>query len=161
MVVQVTVDDNAVGAKYKKLPEELRGTLRETIPPLTRKLADRVRAKLAPGVLFKTTTNLLPAVRAVMIENTKEIFGRVYIDPARFPEVVAETLEGGSKAHIIRAKNASALFFFWEKLGKNVAFKEVHHPGFEGRSYMKSTSEEFLPEMTETMRLAILGKLNA
>ena len=132
MVVEVRIDGK-VEAKYSKLPEGVRGALRAEIPVLTRKLAARVRAKLAPGALFKTSTHILPAVTAKMIENTSEIYGRVYIDPGKFPEVVAHTLESGSKAHVIRAKNASALFFFWEKLGQNVAFKEVHHPGFEGQ----------------------------
>ncbi len=160
MVVEIKVDGK-VEAKYTKLPENIRSALRAEIPVLTRQLADRVRAKLAPGYLFKTTTRILPAVTARMIENTKEIYGRVFIDPAKFPEVVAHTLESGSKAHKIEAKNAGSLFFFWPVLGTNVAFKSVNHPGFEGRSYMKSSADEMKPVLTEGMRRAILGEVNA
>lgn len=37
--------------------------------------------------------------------------------------------ELGSKPHKIVAKNAPALSFFWPKVGKQVAFKSVNHPG--------------------------------
>jgi hypothetical protein len=158
--VEIRVDGK-VEAKYSKLPEDIRGSLRAAIPDLTRQLADRVREKLAPGNLFKTTTRLLPAVTAKMIENTSEIYGRVYIDSNKFPEVVAATLESGSVPHVIAAKNANALFFFWEKLGQNVMFKSVHHPGFEGRSYMQSSLDEMKPVLVEGLRRAILGPINA
>lgn len=37
--------------------------------------------------------------------------------------------ELGAKPHPITAKNAPALFFFWPKVGANVMFKSVNHPG--------------------------------
>lgn len=160
MVVQVTVDGKTE-AKYRKLPEGVRGRLRKEIPSLVRLLSDRVRAKLSPGALFKTTTHILPAVTARMIENTNEIYGRVYIDTRKFPEVVAATLESGSKAHDIVAKNGKALSFFWPKVGGKVAFQRVHHPGFEGRSYMQSSIDELRPVITERIRTAVLGEINA
>jgi hypothetical protein len=160
VAVSITIDGKTI-AKYEKLPEDVRGALREAIPNLVRQLADRVREKLAPGNLFKTTTHILPAVTAKMIENTSEIYGTVYIDSNKFPDVVAATLESGSVAHIIEAKNAAALFFFWEKLGQNVMFKSVHHPGFEGRSYMQSSLDELQDQLIAGAREAILGPINA
>lgn len=35
----------------------------------------------------------------------------------------------GTKPHIIKAKNAPRLVFFWPKMGRVVAFKSVNHPG--------------------------------
>lgn len=145
--------------KFPKMPENARKRMRSEIPILTKQLAERVRAKLQPGALFRTTTRLLPAVKSEMVENTNEIYGRVYIDQRLFPNVVAHTLESGSKAHVIEAKNASALFFFWEKLGMNVAFKRVNHPGFSGRSYMESSLGELKESMTAKLRDAVVDEL--
>lgn len=38
-------------------------------------------------------------------------------------------LEYGTMPHKIEAKNAPMLAFFWEKLGINVRFRKVQHPG--------------------------------
>lgn len=35
----------------------------------------------------------------------------------------------GAKPHVIKAKNAPYLVFFWPKVGRVVAFKSVNHPG--------------------------------
>lgn len=144
---------------FPKLTEAARAKLRGQIPGLTKQLADRVRSKLAPGTLFKTSTRLLPAVKSEMVENTTQIYGRVYIDQNKFPNVVAHTLESGSRPHDIVVKNAKSLFFFWEKLGKNVAFMRVHHPGFEGRSYMQSSLDEMRAALVAGMREAVVDGL--
>lgn len=158
--VSVTVDGKAY-RKFDKLPEDIRSALRAEIPSLTKDLATRVRAKLIPGALFKTTTRLLPAVGVKMVENTKEIYGTVYIDQGKFPNVVAHTLESGSRPHDIVVKNAKALYFFWAKLGRHVAFLRVHHPGFEGRSYMQSSLDEMMPEIVRRERDAVLQPVQA
>jgi hypothetical protein len=41
----------------------------------------------------------------------------------------ARWLEGGTRAHVIRARRARYLRFFWRKLGRVVYFKSVRHPG--------------------------------
>lgn len=145
--------------KYPRLPETARAKLRSTIPFLTKQLADRVRSKLAPGALFKTTDHILPAVKSEMVEDSKSIRGRVYIDSNLFPNIVAHTLESGSRAHDIEAVNAPALVFFWEKLGMVVAFKKVHHPGFAGRSYMQSSLDELRDELIGEVRDAVIDGL--
>lgn len=155
MVVTVSVEGKVL-AKYEKVPEQLRSRLRVMLPQLTRDVKAKVAAKLAPGALFKTTTRLLPALSSQMVENKDEIYGRVFIDEGKFPGVVAATLERGSKAHVIAAVNAPALVFFWEKLGRVVAFKSVNHPGFEGRSYMQSTLDEMQGEITGRLNRSVL-----
>jgi hypothetical protein len=159
-MLTVTVDGKTV-KKYSKLPEDIRAALRAEIPSLTKDLAARVRAKLQPGVLFKTTTHILPAVRAKMVENTREIFGTVYIDGNRFPNIVAHTLESGSVPHEIVAKHAKVLYFFWAKLGVHVAFKRVHHPGFGGRSYMQSSLDDMWAEIRQRETDAIMKPIEA
>lgn len=160
-MVEVTIKvDGQEIERYERLPETVRSNLRQDIPPLTRKLADRVRSKLAPGVLFKTTSRLLPAIASQMIENTNEIYGRVFVDENKFPGVVARTLESGSKPHVIMAKNAPALSFFWEKLGRRVAFKRVNHPGFPGRSYMQSSLDEMQGEIKAGLEHSVLESIN-
>lgn len=151
----VEVDARNAIARFTKIPENVRNNLRRDIPGLTKSVTKTVREKLIPGVLFKTTTRLLPAVRQMMVENPHEVVGRVFVDPTLFPAVVANTLESGSRPHEIRARYASALFFFWAKLGKNVAFQKVNHPGFAGRSYMQSSFQEHLPDIRATLEASI------
>lgn len=159
MVVTVSVEGKVL-AKYDKVPERLRSILRRELPSLIREIKSRVAAKLAPGVLFKTSTRLLPALSSQMVENANEIYGRVYIDEGKFPGVVAATLERGSRAHVITAVNAPALVFFWEKLGRVVAFKSVNHPGFEGRSYMQSTLDDSEAYIAERLNRSVLEAFN-
>jgi hypothetical protein len=155
--IKVTVDGTAY-IKYPKLTEDLRASLRASIPALTKELAARVREKLVPGALFKTTARLLPAVTVRMIENPNEIYGTVFIDPGKFPNVVAHTLESGSVAHEIEGN--PYLAFFFEKLGQNVVFRRVHHPGFEGRSYMQSSLDEMQDELKQKATEQVLAPLH-
>lgn len=41
----------------------------------------------------------------------------------------AKFITKGTKPHVIRARNAAALHFYWKKAGRDVFFKQVHHPG--------------------------------
>jgi hypothetical protein len=41
----------------------------------------------------------------------------------------AKFITKGTRPHIIRARRAAALHFFWRKAGRDVFFKSVHHPG--------------------------------
>lgn len=56
-------------------------------------------------------------------------------------EVVSDTeyaaaVHEGSKPHVIRAKNAKALHFFWH--GREVFRASVHHPGTKARPYLRN-----------------------
>lgn len=144
--------------KYPKLAENVRAVARNTIIIQTKRLALRVKAKLQPGVLFKTTTRLLPAVTTKLIESNDQIYGYVFIDPRKFPDVVAKTLESGSKAHDIVGN--PYLAFYFGKLGRNVVFRKVHHPGYPGKSYMQSSLAESEQEMTLEVKEQILATVN-
>ena len=152
--IQIEVDGKVI-AEYARLPNALRAQLRHDLPDITREIKAAVAAKLTPGALFKTTSRLLPALSSQMVETKDEIYGRVYIDSRKFPAVVAATLESGSRPHEIAARVAPALVFFWEKLGRVVAFKRVMHPGFPGRSYMKSTFDEQKDHIAERLNQSV------
>lgn len=42
----------------------------------------------------------------------------------------------GTQPHIIRAKNAPKLVFYWARVGKVVAFVQVHHPGTKPNRFL-------------------------
>ena len=46
----------------------------------------------------------------------------------------------GSRPHKIVARRAPMLRFFWEKIGRNVAFKSVNHPGVKARPFLRNAA---------------------
>jgi hypothetical protein len=72
---------------------------------------------------------------------------------ARVP--YAPFLEYGTMPHIIRPVNASVLHFF--SGGKEIFAKEVHHPGFAGRFFVRQTKDAVKKEVFE---LAVTYILN-
>lgn len=48
----------------------------------------------------------------------------------------AASQHDGSKRHDIVARRAKLLRFYWEKVGRNVAFPRVDHPGSKGNEYL-------------------------
>lgn len=48
----------------------------------------------------------------------------------------AEVHHEGSAPHVIRARNAPRLVFFWPVVGRVVAFKQVNHPGTVPNPYL-------------------------
>jgi hypothetical protein len=46
----------------------------------------------------------------------------------------------GSRPHGIRARRAPMLRFFWDKVGRNVAFRSVNHPGVKARPFLRNAA---------------------
>jgi hypothetical protein len=46
----------------------------------------------------------------------------------------------GSRPHKIRARRAPMLRFFWERVGRNVAFRSVNHPGVAARPFLRNAA---------------------
>lgn len=167
----IEVKADAVLAKMRILPQRLRAKLRTTIPGLTRDLAAKVRAKLVPGSLgtsaqtglplFATSNRLLPSVSAEVRDNVAYFKGRVFLDPGKFPAIAGMSLESGARPHVIVARNASALRFFWPKIGGTFVGRQVHHPGFPGAFFMRDSLAEMLPEITETLKDALTDEVKA
>ena len=43
----------------------------------------------------------------------------------------------GTRPHVIRARRAAALVFYWEKVGAVVAFRQVNHPGTRAQPFLR------------------------
>ena len=52
---------------------------------------------------------------------------------------------GGTKAHPIAAVNASALRFYWAKVGRVVFFKSVRHPGTKPNPFLVRGYNKWFP----------------
>ena len=64
-------------------------------------------------------------------------------------------LEYGTAAHPIEAKSAPVLSFFWEKLGINVKFRSVRHPGTRPYFFIRpAVAEAKKKQAAATRRLA-------
>lgn len=46
----------------------------------------------------------------------------------------------GARPHIIRARRVPLLRFYWEKVGRNVAFRQVNHPGNAPRPFLRNAA---------------------
>lgn len=53
-------------------------------------------------------------------------------------------MDQGTKPHVIAAKNAPVLTFFWPKVGRVVHFKSVHHPGTKPYKFLERGLEAAL-----------------
>lgn len=61
--------------------------------------------------------------------------GGAEVDPAAVP--YAPIVRWGSRPHVIRARRAPALHFYWERVGHEVFFKSVNHPGTKPNPFME------------------------
>lgn len=66
----------------------------------------------------------------------------------------APFVEAGTGPHIIRPVNASVLHFF--SGGKEIFAREVHHPGFQGRFFIRKTRDEVKGEISDLARLYVM-----
>lgn len=154
MVVTVKIDNTAAIANFGPqgfLPVAVRDNLRSVLPDLTRRLGAQVNSNLDSGL--KTRRRL--QVRQEMVENPTAIYGRVTTVATEEPLMLPEWLEDGTAAHVIRARNATALFFFWEKVGRNVMFQKVNHPGFAGIHYTQNAFDALEGEIRSGINGAI------
>lgn len=155
MEVTVTVDAKTALAHFSPagIPEGIRRQLRSVIPGLTRRLGALVERRLESEL--KSRRRL--TVQKQMIENRTMIVGRVSVKWTGDPRsaMVPAVLDTGAKAHVIAAKNGKALAFFWPKMGRNVLFKQVHHPGFAGIFYAQRSLADMSGEIEQAINSAV------
>lgn len=151
--VTLKVDASLAIKKFSPegVPDAVRRNLRAMLPQTVRKVAASVDTKLNTDLKSRRRLE----VQQQIVENPKEIYGRVRVIATADPRMLPTWLEEGTKAHEIVATNASALAFFWEKVGKDVFFKSVHHPGFAGIQYMQRTLAEMRDEITSDLTTAV------
>lgn len=152
-MITVKVDNQQAITKFgpQGIPVNVRNELRTVIPDLTRRLGAQVDANL--NSRLKSRRRLV--VERQLVENTSGLYGRVTTVSTSEPFALPLWLEDGTKAHEIAAKNASALFFFWDKIGKNVAFKRVMHPGFPGVHYTADAWADMKDEIKSAIIKAV------
>lgn len=154
------VSDKQVMVKYgpNGIPAVVRNQLRALIPDITRRLAREVNANLNTGLKSRRRLK----VNSEMVENPQGIFGRVTTVATDEPFMLPQWLEDGTRPHKIAARNVSALFFFWERFGKNVMFRSVNHPGFAGIHYTEvafaSMRDEIQADINRVVRDAVGGR---
>lgn len=140
--------------KNRGIPVNVRNILRVALIGLTKRVGDRVEANLESGLKSRTSLT----VRKELVEDDKGITGRVTMVSSSNP-MLPTWLEEGTRAHAIEARNAKALAFYWDKLGKNVMFKRVMHPGFAGIHYTQNAFADMESEIKSTIRKAIADGL--
>jgi hypothetical protein len=152
-MITVKVDATGALAKFSPagIPDSVRRSLRTVIPDLTKRLGAAVESNLDSRL--KTRRRL--QVKKEMVENPSALYGRVTTIANPGPALLPLWLESGTQPHEIAAKNASALFFYWEKLGKNVAFKRVMHPGFAGVNYSSDAFAAMESEIVDSLTQAV------
>jgi hypothetical protein len=151
--VQVKVDATSARLKLDRVPVGVRNQLRLVIPDLTRQVGSLVNSKLDSEL--KSRTHL--QVTEELHDTTKgKIYGVVATvwNGASAQKLVPLYLEAGTRAHEIVAVNAGALAFFWERMGANVMFKRVMHPGFAGINYMARSFAEMKGEIVSKLQAA-------
>lgn len=151
--VTLKVDASKAIKKFSPegVPESVRRSLRSMLPSIVRRVGDRVDQKLDDGL--KSRNRLV--VQKQIVENPKEIYGKVSVIANADPRMLPTWLEEGTRAHEIVAKNASALSFFWERIGKQAFFKRVQHPGYAGLHYMQTTLGEMRDEIARDLTQAV------
>jgi hypothetical protein len=151
--VTITVDATRALAKLDRVTPAVRNNLRGVIPNLTKQLGALVNSKLDSQL--KSRKNI--QIKQEMVESASYIYGRVFAawTGDRKAMMVPQILESGARPHDIEAVNAKALAFFWDRMGGDVFFKRVHHPGFPGIHYMENSFDEMKGEISSRIRSAI------
>ena len=66
----------------------------------------------------------------------------------------ASYVRKGTAPHEIRPRFKKALAFFWEKVGENVIFARVHHPGTKANSWYDDALARFPADVEDELRRA-------
>lgn len=69
-------------------------------------------------------------VKRIATENDQPVVLVGSADP------VAVFVHEGTQPHIIRARNAPLLVFFWKRVGRVVSFRQVNHPGNQPNRFL-------------------------
>ena len=73
----------------------------------------------------------------------RDLEGRIVAVPEQAIFVIQ-----GTEPHVIRAKRAPQLVFFWKKVGRVVSFKSVNHPGTKANNYLLASLRRVVRRFT-------------
>lgn len=62
------------------------------------------------------------------------------------PSPLGKWIQMGTRPHVIRARNARYLRFYWPKVGRVVYFKQVNHPGTKANPFMARAYRQWAPD---------------
>jgi hypothetical protein len=126
MIPSITIDVSVANAKLGGMPEQVRNNLRRTLPNLAKRLGAAVETNM--GVL--QSHNRLKVTKQ-LVENPQTIYARVALvwTGEQSKALVPTYLEEGTRPHVIEARNARVLAFYWPKIGGWFFGPKVNHPG--------------------------------
>lgn len=133
----IRVDATRAYAKIDSITPRIRDQLRKVIPDLTRQLGAAVNSKLASELKSRKTLNVAQELH----ETTRQIYGLVRLEAADpSPALLPTYLEEGTRPHEIAGN--PILAFYWDKMGADVFFRRVQHPGTKAYQFMARTFAE-------------------
>jgi hypothetical protein len=155
MIPTITIDLRQANQKMTVLPENVRSNLRRVLPDLAKRLGAKVEGnmdeRLQSHVHLKVTKQL--------IENPTSISAKVALvwtgDAKK--KLVPLWLEEGTKPHLIEARNAPVLAFFWPKINAWFFGKRVNHPGNKPYRIFEDAVVAMTPEIRATIRAAVIS----
>ena len=152
MTPTVQIDASKALARFSQagIPEAVRSNLRRMLPSLGKAVGASVEAKLDSKLKSRRSLT----VRKEMVENPTAIYARINVMSSRNP-LLPLWLEEGTKAHPIVARNAPALAFFWERMGRMMIVKSVMHPGTPAFGFMAETRAEMGPSIVSAITEAV------
>lgn len=151
MQVTIDVDAGKAFARFSSggIPETVRNNLRRLMPQLGKTVGDMVEHRLDSDLKSRTSLT----VQKQMVENTTSVAIRITTVSSKNP-MLPTWLDQGTAPHEIVAKG-NALYFYWDRLGKNVAFKRVMHPGFKGIQFKEKTLAEAESLIVDTLNRGV------
>lgn len=158
MEVQIKVDASQAYARFSEagIPEQVRDNLRRALPGLGKDIAAAVNAKLDDRLKSRNRIT----VDAKMIEKGGgknaiyiEVGARWTGDPSK--AMVPKWLEEGTRPHVIEARIAKSLAFYWPKIGGMAYFKRVNHPGTKPYRFMEDTLAEKETSIVDVLSRAV------
>lgn len=119
--------------------------LAEQLQPIMRRKGDAVLRAIANQARVNVpvrTGNMGRTIGTDPMQPTGpfSMSGSVFAGGPQAPYTVP--VHEGSKPHIIRARRAPMLSFYWAKVGHRVQFPFVRHPGSKARPFLRNAALE-------------------
>jgi len=120
---------------------------RDSIPRITQHIEDLARTNLGRNV--RTGRTLAGLQSKVKLTGTPT--GEVGVYGNR--GFIARFLEGGTRAHDIRARKAKFLVF--QSGANTIRARKVHHPGTKATHWLTAAGQSAIPDAAQEVRIAI------
>ena len=143
-VVTVRVESKSLIQKFRNLGENARDELKLALQESGKIVRNRARTHHR----YKTRSGALErATRYRYRSDHDGGYVNVYIDNSIAPH--GKWVHNGARPHIIRAKRAKKLVFYWERMGKKFVGPQVSHPGIGNRAGGYTNSDRMPDDFIE------------